>query len=208
MEQKAALLIVDVQLDFCAGGALPVPGGDQVVPVLNEYLQLFSKIGAPIFASRDWHPADSEHFDKNGGLWPVHCVQQSPGARFHPGLLLPRETVVVSKGMAPRDDGYSALQGVTEQGVSLTRLLGQMALHRLYVGGLATDYCVKQSVLEALKRGLGVTLLIDAVRGVELNPWDAEQAVAEMVGAGAELATLASVGAALAEETDQSPLLR
>lgn len=194
MQRRAALLVVDVQLDFCPGGALPVPLGDHVIPVLNRYLQLFVRTGRPIFASRDWHPKESEHFRENGGKWPAHCVQGTPGADFHPELLLPDSTVVITKGTSRWDDGYSALQGVTENGTPFTMLLRRMNLDRLFVGGLATDYCVKQSVLEALAEGFEVTLLTDAIRGVELRHGDSDRAIAEMVEAGADVATLESVG--------------
>lgn len=197
MQRRAALLVVDVQLDFCPGGALPVPKGDLVVPVLNRYIQLFRRRGSPIFASRDWHPRDSKHFQESGGIWPVHCVQGSRGADFHPELLLPEETIVVSKGTARWDNGYSALQGVTKNGTPLTMLLRHMSLDKLYVGGLATDYCVKESVLEAIREGFSVTLLADAVRGVQARPGDIERAVTEMVEAGSELATLESIGTTL-----------
>jgi nicotinamidase/pyrazinamidase len=198
MHRRAALLVVDVQLDFCPGGALPVPLGDHVVPVLNRYLQLFVKSERPIFASRDWHPADSEHFRDNGGSWPVHCVQGTHGADFHPGLLLPDGAIVLSKGMNRWDDGYSALQGVTGNGTTFAMLLRSMKVDRLFVGGLATDYCVKQSVLEALRDGFAVTLLTDAIRGVESQQGDSERAIAEMVEAGCDVATLESVGSWLA----------
>ena len=193
MHRRAALLVVDVQLDFCPGGALAVSEGDAVVPVLNRYLSIFWQRGSPIFASRDWHPAESAHFREFGGAWPAHCVQGSPGARFHPGLLLPEGTIVISKGTTRWDEGYSALQGVTENGTPLAMLLRHMAMDRLFVGGLATDYCVKESVLDALREGFAVTLLSDAVRAVELQPGDAERATREMVAAGASLATLDTI---------------
>jgi len=202
MRRRAALLVVDVQLDFCPGGALPVPEGDEVVSVLNKYIELFWKRGSPIFASLDWHPPDSQHFLENGGIWPDHCLQQSHGALFHPELILPHGTVVISKGTTRWDNGYSALQGVTENGTPFPMLLRHMGLDRLYVGGLATDYCVKESALEALREGFGVTLLTDAIRGVELKPGDSERAVAEMVAAGAEVATLETVRGTLAPELD------
>lgn len=200
MRSGAALLVVDVQLDFCPGGALPVPEGDLVVPVLNRYIELFSRIGSQIFASRDWHPAKSGHFLPAGGKWPVHCVQGSRGAQFHPELRLPEGTVVISKGMAISEDGYSALQGVDESGTPFPVLLRHMALDRLYVGGLATDYCVKESVMEAIGEGFGVTVLTDAVKAVQREAGDAERALAEMVGAGARLATLESIERSLSQE--------
>jgi len=193
MHRRAALLVVDVQLDFCPGGSLAVADGDAVVPVLNRYLALFRERGATVFASRDWHPALSAHFREYGGIWPVHCVQGSTGALFHPGLRLPEGTIVISKGVTRWDEGYSALQGVTENGTPLPMLLRRMATDRLYLGGLATDYCVKESVLEGLREGFAVTLLADAIRAVELNPGDGERATLEMLEAGATLATLETI---------------
>ncbi|GFO60336.1 nicotinamidase [Geomonas silvestris] len=211
MHRRAALLIVDVQLDFCPGGALAVAEGDAVVPVLNRYISLFWKRGTPIFASRDWHPAQSVHFRDNGGRWPVHCVQEAPGAEFHPKLLLPEGTIVISKGLTRWDEGYSALQGVTENGTPFPMLLRHMGLDRLYVGGLATDYCVKESVLEGLKEGFDVTLLADAVRAVDLTPGDGARAVEQMRAAGASVVTLESIAEVFAIEAGgpgPGPLLR
>lgn len=205
MHRRAALLIVDVQLDFCPGGALPVADGDAVVPVLNRYISLFWKRGSTIFASRDWHPEQSVHFKENGGSWPVHCLQDSPGAQFHPKLLLPQGTIVISKGLMRWDEGYSALQGVTENGTPLPMLLRHMGMDRLYVGGLATDYCVKESVLEGLREGFAVTLLADAVRAVDLKPGDAGRAVRQMREAGATMATLETIAELFAAEAT-SPL--
>jgi nicotinamidase/pyrazinamidase len=193
MRENPALLIVDVQNDFCPGGTLPVPGGDEVVPLLNRYIELFRTVGRPVFASRDWHPAETSHFKAYGGIWPAHCVQGSEGARFHPGLALPPDAVILSKGMDPARDDYSALQGVNEQGAPLPEIIGSLGITRLYVGGLATDYCVRASVLAGLEFGLAVTLLQDAVRGVDLTPGDSERAMAEMVAAGAETAVLADL---------------
>jgi nicotinamidase/pyrazinamidase len=204
MLRKAALLVVDVQLDFCPGGALPVPKGDQVVQVLNRYIQLFWKRGCPVIASRDWHPVDSGHFQSGGGRWPVHCVQQTRGAQFHPELMLPEETIIVSKGMGRQDEGYSALEGVLDDGTPVRDLLHRLGVKTLYVGGLATDYCVKASTLDALKGGFQATLLTDAIRGVELKHGDSEAAVEEMIEAGAELANLESIGSYLLEEREET----
>lgn len=203
MQRRGALLVVDAQVDFCPGGALPVLRGNLVVQALNRYLDLFQQRSAPIFASRDWHPKKSKHFKENGGEWPAHCVQGTLGAEFHPALMLPGDTIVISKGMAPWDDGYSAMQGVTENGTPFIMLLRRMELDRLYVGGLATDFCVRHTVLEALKAGFSVTLLTDAIGGVDLKHGDSDRAVAEMVHSGADVATLASIGAAVA--WDRSP---
>lgn len=201
MRRRAALLVVDVQVDFCPGGTLPVPKGDLVVKPLNNYLELFKSRGVPIFASRDWHPRESKHFAENGGIWPPHCIKGTRGADFHPSLMLPEETIVISKGMEVWDDAYSAMQGVTANGTPFAMLLRGMGMDRLYVGGLATDYCVKETVLEALKEGFNVTLLADAVRGVELQSGNSQRAVAEMIEAGAEMATHSLVAAVLLAES-------
>lgn len=186
----AALVIVDVQRDFCPGGALAVPNGDAVVPVLNRYAQRFAAAGLPIFASRDWHPAQTAHFLAGGGPWPVHCVQQTAGAAFHPDLRLPPTTVVLSKGMGATEDAYSAFQARDDANQTLPLLLAGRQISHLYVGGLATDYCVRATVLDALRSGCRATLLIDASRGVNVQPGDSEAAIEAMVRAGADLLTL------------------
>lgn len=188
-----ALLIVDVQNDFCPGGALPVPEGDQVVPVLNRAIERFQQAGALIIASRDWHPEKSTHFAAYGGQWPVHCVQNTEGAAFHPDLRLPQDAIVVSKGMGENEDAYSAFDARTEEGTPLEDLLRAKGVQRLVVGGLATDYCVRASVLGALERGFEVLVLQDAVRGVDVQPGDSEKAIAEMQSKGAKLVTLEEV---------------
>ena len=192
----SALLIVDVQNDFCPGGNLPVAGGDEIVPVLNRYVALFRAGGLPVFASRDWHPSDSGHFRVNGGVWPVHCVQGTPGARFHPGLCFPDDVIVISKGMDPAEEGFSSFDGVDEGGMPLMDILRSQGVTCLFVGGLATDYCVRHTVLDGLARGVAVTLLSDAVRAVNLEPGDGEEAVREMVAAGALVVTLENLEAA------------
>ncbi|MCS6949270.1 MAG: bifunctional nicotinamidase/pyrazinamidase [bacterium] len=188
-----ALLIVDVQNDFCPGGALPVPEGDQVVPVLNQAIERFQQAGAPIIASRDWHPERSTHFAAYGGKWPVHCVQRTEGAAFHPDLRLPEDAIVVSKGMGENEDGYSAFEARTDDGTPLESLLREKGIRRLVVGGLATDYCVRASVLGALERGIEVLVLQDAIRGVDVQPGDSERALAEMQQKGAKLVSLEEV---------------
>ncbi|HHF98346.1 bifunctional nicotinamidase/pyrazinamidase [Candidatus Aerophobetes bacterium] len=181
---KKALLIVDVQNDFCPGGALAVPEGDKVVPTLNRYIELFSKKSFPIFASRDWHPEKTRHFKEFGGLWPEHCVQGTKGAEFHPGLLLPENTIVVSKGMDPDKDSYSVFEAFDFQGRRFDDILRSMGIVELYVGGIATDYCVKESVLDALKKGFKINLLIDAVKGVDEA--QSRRAIEKMLSLGAE----------------------
>lgn len=185
MDKESALLIEDVQNDFCSGGALAVPGGDEVVPVLNRYIDLFREHGLPVFASRDWHPQASGHFSDFGGIWPVHCVQGTKGARFHRELHLPEGVIVLSKGMDPAEDGFSSFEASSEDGASFFECLEERGVRHLYVGGLATDYCVKYTVLEALRKGYSVTVLLDAVRGVDLKPGDSKTALREMVQEGA-----------------------
>lgn len=189
MQTKDALVIVDVQNDFCPGGALPVKDGDKVVPVLNRYIERFRRQGLPIFATRDWHPEKTSHFKDYGGAWPPHCIQGTDGAQFHPALELPDDVIIVSKGMDPGEDAYSGFQGRNEQGAKLGSLLRARGVERIFVGGLATDYCVKHTVLDGLKEGFKVVLLEPAVRGVDLQPGDSERAIEEMTRAGAEKST-------------------
>jgi nicotinamidase/pyrazinamidase len=184
-----ALLIVDVQNDFCAGGALAVPEGDAVVPVVNRLARGVAARGGLVFASRDWHPRQTTHFSAMGGPWPVHCVAGTPGAQFHPGLQLPDGTLVVTKGEDPGDHGYSAFEGSLPDGVPLEAALRARGVERLLVAGLATDYCVKHSALDALGAGFAVTVVEDAVRGVEVHPGDTRDALDALRAAGAGLAT-------------------
>ena len=187
LSSSAALLIVDVQQDFCPGGALAVPSGDRVVTVLNRYILDAIARGLPIYASRDWHPAVTRHFAPYGGEWPVHCVQDTAGAQFHPDLQLPASTLIVSKGENPERSGYSAFEGRTQEGKTLRQDLRDRHVDHLYVGGLATDYCVRASVLDALKSGLKVTVLKDAIAGVDVQPGDSARAITEMRDAGADV---------------------
>ena len=184
MNQRDALVIVDAQKDFCPGGALAVADGDRIIPVLNRYIEIFAKSGCPIFATRDWHPAKTNHFKDYGGPWPVHCVQGTPGAEFHPALSLGTSRVL-SKGMAADEDSYSGFQASNSSGTRLADLLRRNGVERIFVGGLATDYCVKHTVLDGLKQGFKVVLLADSVRAVNLDPDDGAVAIDEMVRAGA-----------------------
>jgi nicotinamidase/pyrazinamidase len=193
MEKNAALLIVDVQIDFCPGGSLAIPEGDTIIPVINRYIELFCMNGLPVIASRDWHPPETSHFRQFGGLWPPHCVQGSEGARFHPLLKLPADATIISKGMDPEKDDYSAFHAVTDTGATLPDLLDELGAERVYIGGLATDYCVRESALEGMKQGFSVTVLKDAVKGVDLKPGDCARALKEIVKAGAELADLPAI---------------
>ncbi|HWP56283.1 MAG TPA: nicotinamidase [Candidatus Acidoferrales bacterium] len=185
MAGKDALLIIDVQNDFCPGGALPVAEGDQVVPVLNRYIDKFRAANLPILATRDWHPEKTKHFKAYGGLWPVHCVQGTRGAEFHPELRLPKDAIIISAGMKADEEGYSGFEGVDARGEKLADVLRELGVERVFVGGLATDYCVRHTVLDALKEGFQVVLIEEGVRGVNLKPDDSARAIQEMIQAGA-----------------------
>ena len=180
-----ALIIVDVQNDFCPGGALPVPEGDQVVPVLNDYIKIFKKAKAGVSATRDWHPPNHVSFKAQGGPWPPHCIQNTEGAKFHPDLKLSSGTTIVSKAMNPLKENYSGFEGA-----ELSNTLRKQGVVRVFVGGLATEYCVKNTVLDALKLGFETVLLSDATAGINAKPNDAAKAIAKMVESGAEQATL------------------
>lgn len=190
---RDALLLVDIQNDFCPGGALAVPEGDRIVPIANWYARLFERRGLPVFASRDWHPPVTKHFQEHGGIWPPHCVQATHGAEMHPQLSLPGNVVLVSKGMDPEQDAYSAFQAKTGDGKLLEEALRAAGVRRLFLGGIATDYCVKESALDALRQGFDVVVLEDAVKGIDLEPGDIARAVAEMEEHGARTATLDTV---------------
>ena len=174
-----ALIIVDVQNDFCPGGALPVPDGDRVVPVLNDWIDAARAGGAVVVASRDWHPPSHVSFRERGGPWPPHCVQGTTGAAFHPALRVPDDTHIVSKGTDPDRDAYSAFGGGP-----LADELRRRGVRRLWVGGLAEDYCVRATVLDGLWAGFEVRLIADAVRAVDVHPGDGRRALREMREAG------------------------
>jgi nicotinamidase/pyrazinamidase len=186
-----ALLIVDFQNDFCPGGALPVAEGDRIADPINELLDSFDLV----VATRDWHPPDHGSFEgvevdpaewrgaDPPSIWPIHAVQGTPGAELNPALESVKVDVVIDKGQDPNSQGYSAFQDTR-----LGDLLRERGVDRLFVTGLATDYCVKNSVLDALRLGFGVTVVEDAVRGVDVEPGDSQKALEEMEAAGAELA--------------------
>ena len=194
--KKRALIIVDVQNDFCPGGSLAVARGDEVVAPLNELIEEFLERGEPVFKSRDWHPEKTKHFTAYGGTWPVHCVQNTKGAEFHPALIDDMHIRVVSKGMGD-EDCYSAFDG-TDLALQLRRL----GVEEVWIGGLATDYCVKNTVLDALKEGFDVKALENAMRAVELKPGDGEAALTEMREAGAEINNSADFEKLSPEEMD------
>lgn len=180
-----ALFIVDVQNDFCPGGALAVPDSGRVIPVLNRVIERFTARGRPVYLSRDWHPPDTRHFKEFGGPWPVHCVAGTKGAGFHPGLHVPPGAIVISKGQDRHDDGYSAFEGTTGDGERPGDDLRRRGVSTLYLGGFATDYCVRTTALDAIREGFGVVVLADAVAGIGDD--DARRALDEMRRAGASL---------------------
>lgn len=175
-----ALIIVDVQRDFLPDGALAVPDGDAVVAPLNDYVAAFDARRLPVFATRDWHPRNHCSFRDRGGPWPPHCIAGSEGARFAPRLKLPESAGIVSKATAPDKDAYSGFEGT-----DLAERLRGLGVKRVFVGGLATDYCVLNTVGDALKLGFDVMLLSDAIRAVDVQPGDGERAQQQMIGAGA-----------------------
>ena len=186
-----ALLVVDVQNDFCLGGSLAVPDGDRVVEPINRLMSGCAEAGIPIFASRDWHPTGSRHFADHGGPWPVHCVADSPGAAFHPGLHLPVDARIVSKGQGPDTDGYSAFDGTLPDGTGLREALAAGGVRELVVCGLATDYCVRASVLDGVRLGLRVEVVTDAIAAVDAA--GGKRAAVEMRDAGATLTTVEAI---------------
>jgi len=177
-----ALIIVDLQRDFLPGGALGVARGDAVVGAMNDYLTLFATNHLPVFATRDWHPSNHCSFVAQGGPWPPHCIAGSPGAAFADGLRLPASTKVVSKATTAGRDAYSGFDGT-----DLQELLQQSQVKRVFVGGLATDYCVLQTVKDACALGFSVLLLRDAIAAVDAQPGDGDRAIEDMQAAGATL---------------------
>jgi nicotinamidase-related amidase len=190
---RPAFIVVDMQVDFCPGGALAVKYGDQVVPRLNSVIRAFIGSGLPIFFTRDWHPPDHVSFRTKGGPWPPHCVQGSPGAKFHPRLDIPRGAEIVSKGDRPSEEAYSGFQGT-----DLEARLKRLRVDEVFIGGVATDYCVKETALDALRGGFSVEVLKDCVRPVDVRPGDGARALAEMQRAGARLTTSSKVAGELA----------
>jgi nicotinamidase-related amidase len=175
-----ALVLIDVQNDFLPGGALPVPHGDEVVETLSAAAAAFEARKLPVVASRDWHPVDHCSFRSRGGPWPPHCVAGSPGAAFAPGLHLPSTTIIVSKATTADTDEYSDFAGT-----DLNERLRAAGVSRLFVGGLATDYCVLHTVIDARRAGYDVVLLRDGIRALDVRPGDGDRAVAAMRQAGA-----------------------
>jgi nicotinamidase/pyrazinamidase len=184
LEPGDALLVVDVQRDFCPGGVLPVAGGDEVVSTLNAWLRAACLRDVPVVATRDWHPPRHPSFATEGGPWPVHCVEDTQGAQFHPDLVLPPGAIVLCKGVRLDRDQTSAFDGT-----GLARWLRTQGVRRLFVGGLAQDVCVRDSVLDARREGFEVHVLIRATRPIT------------RAGGCAALAAMQEAGAVLEAET-------
>jgi nicotinamidase/pyrazinamidase len=181
LDRSCALIIVDIQNDFMPSGALPVPEADKVIPVLNKYVDIFIAKKLPIFVTRDWHPPDHKSFKKYGGEWPVHCVKGSVGAQFHKDLKIPVDAIVISKATEPDDDTYSEFEGT-----ELSKILAQKGARCLFIGGVATDYCVKETALDAIREGFDTVLLQDAVKGISRS----DDAIKEMRNRGVKVASI------------------
>ena len=173
-----ALIIVDVQNDFCPGGALAVPGGDEVVPVINRLLE-HDWLSV---ATMDWHPAEHSSFEPHGGPWPPHCVQGTAGAELHPQLDATKIQLVITKGSHPEQEAYSGFHGT-----ELAKILRDKGVKRVVVCGIATDYCVRATANDAIQEGFEVLVLEDVIRGVEVNPGDCRRAIEELHQAGAKV---------------------
>jgi nicotinamidase/pyrazinamidase len=189
LKEGDALLVIDIQNCFLPGGSLGVAGGDEVVAPLNRAIMTFATRRLPVFVSRDWHPANHCSFVEQGGPWPPHCVQNTEGAAFAANLQIPEGAVVISKATDPEVEEYSDMAGRDPEGDTFDGLLRRGGVRRLFVGGLATDYCVLFTVRDALGLGYGVYLLTDGIRAVDVNPGDGEKAVREMEERGATLIT-------------------
>jgi nicotinamidase/pyrazinamidase len=182
---KPALVLVDIQNDFCPGGALAVPEGDEVIGPANELIHDFMIRKSPIVLTRDWHPANHLSFQEEGGAWPAHCVAGTPGAEFHPRLKVPRSARIISKAMTADREAYSGFEGT-----DLADLLKEHEIDTVIVAGLATDYCVKNTVLDALAHGFQVRVVREGIRAVNVKPADEKKALDEMVSAGAQMVSL------------------
>jgi nicotinamidase/pyrazinamidase len=175
-----ALVAVDVQNDFFSGGSLTVPGAEEIIPAMNHYIDIFQSKGLPVYVTRDWHPEGHCSFKAQGGPWPVHCVAGSKGAQFHPDLHFPDSTVVISTATELDKEAYSGFEGT-----DMDDQLRAAGIRRLLIGGLATDYCVLNTVKDALRYGYKVFLLADAIRAVNVKPEDGQNSIAEMTRMGA-----------------------
>lgn len=183
-----ALLAIDIQNDFLPGGRLAVAEGDQVIQAMNMYIDCFIRRQLPVFATRDWHPKNHHSFVQHGGPWPEHCVAGSTGAKFANSLHLPETVNIISKGTKADTDGYSGFENPC-----LKTQLEKLSVSRLFIGGLATDYCVFNTVCDALNLNYQVLLLTDAVHAVNVHRHDGEQAIKKMILKGAVPVTWAMI---------------
>ncbi|MFN3995157.1 MAG: bifunctional nicotinamidase/pyrazinamidase [bacterium] len=181
----SALIVVDMQNDFLPGGSLEVPNSDTIIPIINEYIKFFEKKGKVVVFTRDWHPENHVSFKENGGIWPKHCVQNTKGAEFHPDMYIPKESIIISKAYEPNIEAYSGFENT-----NLHQELQNRNIKNVYVCGVATDYCVLNTVLSAVELGYKVYLLIDAIKGVDLKPNDSEEAIKTMISKGVEILVL------------------
>lgn len=179
MKNKKALVVVDIQNDFCPGGALGVREGDQIIPTVNKYVELFLRNQLPVFVSRDWHPENTTHFKPAGGPWPSHCVQNTKGAEFHPDFRVPAEAIILSKGTDPELDGYSVFEAHDSHQKPFIELLKEMNINELYMSGIATDYCVRMTSWDAFQQGFKVNILTDAIKGV--NEQESKRTIEEIL---------------------------
>lgn len=189
LTEKDALIVIDVQNDFLSGGSLAVATGDEVISVLNHYIALFSERGLPIYVTRDWHPENHCSFKPYGGMWPPHCIANTHGAHFCAALTIPHDAVVVSKATKPDDDAYSDFDGT-----GLENDLWDRHIDRIFVGGIATDYCVLSTVMDGLRLGFKVMLLVDAIRAVNVHAGDGQKAIDKMTKGGAIPIALSDIG--------------
>jgi nicotinamidase/pyrazinamidase len=181
-----ALLVVDIQYDFLPGGALAVADGDKILPVVNTWIDEAGKNHIPIFASRDWHPTNHISFKERGGPWPPHCIQNTKGAKFHHNLKLPADTIIINKAFTADKDAYSAMEGVLDKdAMSLPEKLKALNIKRLWIVGLAFDYCVHYSALEARKLGYDVAVVLAGCRAI--SPETEQSSFKDMANAGVEL---------------------
>ena len=183
-----ALSVTDMQNDFLPGGALAVSDGDKIIPPLNHVIGLFEEKILPIFFTRDWHPPDHISFNSRGGPWPPHCVQNTPGAKFSSELTIPKGVIIISKAMKDKEE-YSTFRGRDADGNTESDLMKKVGSRRIFIGGLATDYCVLNSVKDALAGGYEVYVLSDAIQAVNVMPDDGEKALKEMISRGAKIIT-------------------
>lgn len=185
LSETDALIVVDVQKDFLPGGSLAVPDGDAVVPILNQHLRHFAEAGLMVVATRDWHPPDHCSFEAQGGIWPPHCIRDTAGAAFADALQFPGDVRLISKATNKDEEAYSGFDGT-----ELEQTLKDAGIRRVFIGGLATDYCVLATVNDALQAGFEVIVLDNAIRAVNVKPGDGEAARAAMRAAGATFTDL------------------